>query len=82
MEGHSGQPQAIARLTQAASASWAATNQSGIGRGLFDMDTLNAIHESMHRAVQAVGGRIDAGLRPPARGRFELYLPQAATGNV
>jgi D-glycero-D-manno-heptose 1,7-bisphosphate phosphatase len=37
-----------------------ATNQSGIGRGLFDMDTLNAIHDKMHRAVLAAGGRIDA----------------------
>ncbi|MBL8399133.1 MAG: HAD-IIIA family hydrolase, partial [Candidatus Accumulibacter sp.] len=37
-----------------------ATNQSGIGRGLFDMDTLNAIHDKMHRAVHKAGGRIDA----------------------
>ena len=37
-----------------------ATNQSGIGRGLFDMDALNAMHLKMHRAAAAVGGRIDA----------------------
>ncbi|MDP3440465.1 MAG: HAD-IIIA family hydrolase, partial [Azonexus sp.] len=37
-----------------------ATNQSGIGRGLFDMDTLNSIHEKMHKALFAVGGRVDA----------------------
>jgi D-glycero-D-manno-heptose 1,7-bisphosphate phosphatase len=37
-----------------------ATNQSGIGRGLFEMATLNAIHDRMQRAVAAVGGRIDA----------------------
>jgi D-glycero-D-manno-heptose 1,7-bisphosphate phosphatase len=37
-----------------------ATNQSGVGRGLFDMDTLNAINEKMIKAVAAVGGRIDA----------------------
>ena len=37
-----------------------ATNQSGVGRGLFDMDTLNAIHAKMHKAVVAVGGQIDA----------------------
>ena len=51
---------AIARLTQADYRVVIATNQSGIGRGLFDLDTLNAIHAKMHRAVQSVGGCIDA----------------------
>ena len=37
-----------------------ATNQSGIGRGLFDMNALNAMHQKMHRTAAAVGGRIDA----------------------
>ena len=37
-----------------------ATNQSGIARGLFDMTTLNAIHNAMHRAAAQAGGRIDA----------------------
>jgi len=51
---------AIAKLSQAGYRVIIATNQSGIGRGLFDMDTLNAIHEKMHRAVHQAGGRIDA----------------------
>ena len=55
-----GSSEAIAKLTQAGYRVVVATNQSGIGRGLFDMDTLNAMHDKMHRAVQAVGGRIDA----------------------
>ena len=55
-----GSPEAIAKLTQAGYRVVVATNQSGIGRGLFDMDTLNAIHEKMHRATQLLGGRIDA----------------------
>ncbi len=55
-----GSLEAIARLTQSGYKVVVATNQSGIGRGLFDMDTLNAIHDKMHRAVQAAGGRIDA----------------------
>ena len=55
-----GSLEAIARLTQAGFKVVVATNQSGIGRGLFDMDTLNAIHDKMHRAVQTLGGRIDA----------------------
>ena len=52
--------EAIARLTQAGWRVVVATNQSGIGRGLFDMATLNAIHDTMHRAVHQAGGRIDA----------------------
>ncbi len=51
---------AIARLTQAGYRVVVASNQSGIDRGLFDMDTLNTIHDKMHRAVRTAGGRIDA----------------------
>jgi D-glycero-D-manno-heptose 1,7-bisphosphate phosphatase len=51
---------AIARLNQAGYRVVVATNQSGIGRGLFEMTTLNAIHDKMHRALAAIGGRIDA----------------------
>ena len=55
-----GSPEAIARLNQAGYRVVVATNQSGVGRQLFDMDTLNAIHEKMHKTVAAAGGRIDA----------------------
>ena len=55
-----GSLEAIARLTRAGYRVAIATNQSGIGRGLFDMATLNAIHDKMHRAVAQAGGRIDA----------------------
>jgi D-glycero-D-manno-heptose 1,7-bisphosphate phosphatase len=51
---------AIARLTQWGWRVVVATNQSGVGRGLFEMDTLNAIHDKMMRAVAQAGGRIDA----------------------
>ena len=51
---------AIARLTQWGYRVVVATNQSGIGRGLFEMDTLNAIHDKMIKAVSQAGGRIDA----------------------
>jgi len=37
-----------------------ASNQSGVGRGLFDMDTLNAIHDKMLKSLAQVGGRLDA----------------------
>ena len=55
-----GSLEAIARLNHAGYRVIVATNQSGVGRGLFDMGTLNAIHEKMHRALGQVGGRIDA----------------------
>ena len=55
-----GSLEAIALLTQAGYRIVVATNQSGIGRGLFDMATLNAIHNKMHRAVNQAGGRIEA----------------------
>ncbi len=51
---------AIAKLNQWGYRVVVATNQSGIGRGLFEMDTLNAIHDKFHRALAQAGGRIDA----------------------
>ena len=55
-----GSLEAIARLTQWGYCVVVATNQSGVGRGFFDMDTLNAIHDKMTKAVSQAGGRIDA----------------------
>lgn len=55
-----GSLEAIARLNHAGMRVVIATNQSGIGRGLFDIGALNAIHNKMHRALAQVGGRIDA----------------------
>lgn len=55
-----GSLEAIASLCQAGYRVVVATNQSGVGRGLFDMPTLNAIHEKMHKACAQAGGRIDA----------------------
>lgn len=51
---------AIARLNQAGYRIVVASNQSGVGRGLFDMNTLNAIHIKMHKLVLQAGGRIEA----------------------
>lgn len=66
-----GSLEAIARLSQAGYHVVIASNQSGIDRGLFDMDTLNSIHDKMHRAVKAAGGRIDA----------IFYCPHSADSN-
>ncbi len=50
---------AIARLKQAQYSIAVATNQSGVGRGLYSIDTLEQIHEKMQAALQAQGGEID-----------------------
>ena len=55
-----GSLEAIARLNHAGFRVVVATNQSGLGRGLFDMATLISIHDKMHKALAQVGGRIDA----------------------
>jgi D-glycero-D-manno-heptose 1,7-bisphosphate phosphatase len=66
-----GSGEAIARLNQAGFTVVVATNQSGIGRGLFDMDMLNAIHEKMRKELAPFGARIEAIFfcphRPDAR---------------
>lgn len=54
-----GSLEAIARLSQAGWHVFIASNQSGIGRGMFDYDALFAIHARLHQAVAALGGRID-----------------------
>jgi D-glycero-D-manno-heptose 1,7-bisphosphate phosphatase len=50
---------AIARLHQAGYQVAVATNQSGLARGLFDMDTLIRMHDKMLRMVNEAGGAID-----------------------
>lgn len=52
--------EAVARLNQGGWRVVLATNQSGIGRGLFDMASLNAIHAKMHRKLAAAGARVEA----------------------
>lgn len=50
---------AIARLHKAGYTIAIATNQSGIARGLYDHDTLAAMHEKCKTLVAAAGGAID-----------------------
>lgn len=52
--------EAVARLNQAGWRVVIATNQSGIGRGLFDMTSFNAFNVRMHKALAEVGARVDA----------------------
>ncbi|MDF6524378.1 D-glycero-beta-D-manno-heptose 1,7-bisphosphate 7-phosphatase, partial [Escherichia coli] len=55
-----GSLEAIAELNQAGYQVVVATNQSGIGRGLFEAAALNAMHEKMYKALATSGGRVDA----------------------
>ena len=52
--------EAVARLNHAGWHAVLATNQSGIGRGLVDMASLNAVHRRMMQLLAEKGGRIDA----------------------
>ncbi len=54
-----GSIEAIARLNNAGYRVAVATNQSGIARGYFDLDTLNAMHEKLRSALAAIGGQIE-----------------------
>lgn len=53
-----GSAAAIARLNQAGYQVVVATNQSGVGRGYYDLATLDAIHDKMRDTVAAEGGEI------------------------
>ena len=66
-----GSLEAIARLNQAGYRVVVATNQSGVGRGLFGMTTLTDIHDKMFKSLHQVGGRIDA----------VFFCPHAADSN-
>ena len=55
-----GSLEAIARLNHAGWRVVIASNQSGLGRGLFDVAALNAMHAKMHKLLAAAGGRVDA----------------------
>ena len=52
--------EAVARLNHAGWRVVVATNQPGLGRGVFEVAALNAIHARMHKQLALVGGRIDA----------------------
>ena len=66
-----GSLEAIARLNQAGYRVVIASNQSGIARELFDMTTLNAIHQKLHASAQQVGATIAA----------IFFCPHAAADN-
>lgn len=62
-----GSLEAIALLARSGFTVAVASNQSGIGRGLYDRATLTAIHRKMRRAAMDAGGAIDRIVSCPHR---------------
>jgi D-glycero-D-manno-heptose 1,7-bisphosphate phosphatase len=54
-----GSLEAIAQLNHAGYTVMVATNQSGIARGFYDIDTLNRMHEKLKRLLNNFGGHVD-----------------------
>lgn len=52
--------EAIAKLNHAGWHVVVASNQSGLGRGLFDVAALNVMHAKMHKLLALAGGRVEA----------------------
>lgn len=55
-------PRAIQAIALAAASSYRivmVTNQAGIGKGLYSLETVNEIHQEILRVVEQAGGRID-----------------------
>ena len=63
--------EAVAKLNHAGWRTIIASNQSGLGRGLFDVAALNAMHAKLHKLLTALGGRMDA----------VFYCPHTPTDN-
>lgn len=57
--------EAVARLNHAGWHTVLATNQAGIGRGLLDMASLNAVHMRLNQLLAEKGGRLDAAFFCP-----------------
>jgi len=57
--------EAVARLNHAGWNTVMATNQPGIGRGLLDMASLNAVHMRLNQLLAEKGGRLDAAFFCP-----------------
>jgi D-glycero-D-manno-heptose 1,7-bisphosphate phosphatase len=54
-----GSLEAIAKLNHFGFKVAVATNQSGLARGLFSIDELNAIHHKLHQELDRIGGHLE-----------------------
>ena len=55
-----GSLEAIAQFKHAGYSIAVATNQSGIARGLYDLETLHSMHKKMAEMLESIGGSVDA----------------------
>lgn len=55
-----GSVDALVKLSKAGYVIGVATNQSGVARGYYDIETLSKIHEKLLKTVHAAGGEIGA----------------------
>ncbi|MGD8378253.1 MAG: D-glycero-beta-D-manno-heptose 1,7-bisphosphate 7-phosphatase [Gammaproteobacteria bacterium] len=62
-----GSLEAMARLSEAGWRLVIVTNQSGLGRGLFDLEDLGAMHTKMQEQLAELGGRVEAVFFCPHR---------------
>ena len=75
-----GSLEAIARLHKNGYTVVVASNQSGVGRGYFTLDTLAAIHGRLRREVEAAGGKIDGIFFCPHRPEDNCDCRKPKTG--
>ena len=87
-----GSIEAISKLCHAGYKVVVCTNQSGIGRGLYDVDMLNAMHDKFHKLLAKHGGHVDAiffcphtdedecDCRKPKNGMFKEVLKRFDLG--
>lgn len=54
-----GSLEAIAQLNRCGFRVLVATNQSGVGRGYYDLETLSQIHEKLMQSLASVGGYVE-----------------------
>ena len=75
-----GSLEAITLLCQAGYTIAVATNQSGVGSGLYTEKALTAIHEKMERCLKALGGTIDRIFYCPHRPEDKCICRKPGTG--
>lgn len=71
---------AIGRLNRGGWRVVVATNQSGLRRKLFDVETLNRIHDKMNRQLAEIGARVDAIFICPCLEREHCACRKPAPG--
>lgn len=75
-----GSLEAIAKLSQAGYKIAIATNQSGINRGLFSIQALDEIHQTLQDRVRDLGGHIDAIFFCPHQPTDQCHCRKPETG--